>query len=180
MKKRLLSLIIVGALSIVMLYGCGDKEKTEDITPSQTQSENDTAKDNSNDDANTTDEDVEDKAEEKFTEAISTIYNTDYSSSDNVKVVNDYINANFTEETKEDMLNTVKDYSSKISSSDFVITLTKEVDNIDDTKYASTYEIRYNVTITNEKPFVYPDIIATVVIDKSGNVLINKINEGNF
>lgn len=193
MKKRLLSLIIAGTLSTVMLYGCGDKDKVQDSTPSQSQSQNDSEPDTSNEDVNATSiegegndgettvsEDIEAKLIEKFTEAISTIYNTDYSSADKIKDVNDYIESNFTSESKEDMLNTVENYSSEIFSSDLVITLVKEVANIDDSKYDGTYEIRYNVTITEEKPFVYPDIIGKVVIDKSGNVLINTINEGNF
>ena len=181
MKKRILSLIVAGALSITVLYGCSDKDKTEVITPSQTESQNDTDKNTSNENSDTTkDKNIEEKVEEKFTEAISTIYNTDYSSTDNAKTVTDYINNNFTEETKEDMLNKVKEYSTKLSSSDFVITLVEKVDNIDDAKYDGTYEIRYSVTIAKEKPSAYSDIIGKVTVDKSGNVLINEINEGNF
>lgn len=195
MKKRLLSLVIASTLSIVMLYGCGDKDNVQNNTPSpsQSQSENNSEKNTSNEEVNvnstegegnngeaTISENIETKIKDKFTEAISTIYNTDYNSVDKVKEVTDYIENNFTEESKEDMLNTVNNYSSEISSSDLVITLVKEVDNIDASKYDGTYEIRYNVTITEEKPFVYPDIIGKVVVDKSGNVLINNINEGNF
>ncbi len=195
MKKRLLSLVIASTLSIVMLYGCGDKDNVQNNTPSpsQSQSENNNGKDTSNEEVNvnstegegnngeaTISENIETKIKDKFTEAISTIYNTDYNSIDKVKKVTDYIENNFTEESKEDMLNTVNNYSSEISSSDLVITLVKEVDNIDASKYDGTYEIRYSVTITEEKPFVYPDIIGKVVVDKSGNVLINNINEGNF
>lgn len=195
MKKRLLSLVIASTLSIVMLYGCGDKDNVKNNTPSpsQSQSQNDSEKDTSNEEVNvdstegegnngeaTVSENIETKIKDKFTEAIATIYNTDYNSVDKVKEVTDYIESNFTEENKEDMLNTIKNYSSEISSSDLVITLVKKVDNIDASKYDDTYEIRYSVTITEEKPFVYPDIIGTVVIDKSGNLLINSINEGNF
>lgn len=197
MKKRLLSLMIVGALLLVNLYGCGDNDNKQEVTPSQNQSQNDTDNDASNEDKDTTENDateddttenddattaenIEEKAKEKFTEAISLIYNTDYSSSDEAKAVNDYVNANFTEETKEDMLKTLETYTSKISSSDFVITLIKKADNIDDKKYDATYNIRYTTTITKLKPFAYSDIIGTVVVDKSGNVLINKISEGNF
>lgn len=195
MKKRLLSLVIASMLSIVMLYGCGDKDNSQNNTPSpsQSQSQNDSNKDTSNEEVNvnsiegegtngetTVNENIETKIKDKFTEAIATIYNTDYNSVDKVKEVTDYIESNFTKESKEDMLNVIQNYSSKISSSDLVITLVKEVENIDDSKYDGTYEIRYSVTITEEKPFVYTDIIGKVVIDKSGNVLINSINEGNF
>lgn len=195
MKKRLLSLVIASMLSIVMLYGCGDKDNSQNNTPSpsQSQSQNDSNKDTSNEEVNvnsiegegtngetTVNENIETKIKDKFTEAIATIYNTDYNSVDKVKEVTDYIESNFTKESKEDMLNVIQNYSSKISSSDLVITLVKEVENIDASKYDGTYEIRYSVTITEEKPFVYTDIIGKVVIDKSGNVLINSINEGNF
>lgn len=186
MKKRLLSLIIVGALSIGILYGCGDKATVQDNTPSQDQSQNDADKDISGEDNNddTSDEslnkNLEEKITEKFTEAISTIYNTDFTSEDDVKTVTDYINNNFTEDSKEDMINIIKNYSSKISSSDLVITLVKAVDNIDDSKYTATYDVRYNVVITEEKPSHYIELMGKVVIDKSDNILINSINEGNF
>jgi len=186
MKKKLLSLIIVGALSIGMLYGCGDKTTVKDNTPSQDQSQSDADKDIPDEDDNSDDSDdslnqnLEERITEKFTEAISTIYNTDFSSEDDVKTVTDYINNNFTEESKEDMISIIKNYSSKISSSDLVITLVKSVDNIDDSKYTATYDVRYNVIITEEKPSHYSELMGKVVIDKSDNILINAINEGNF
>lgn len=217
MRKKLLSLMLVGALSISMLYGCSDTDKIESTTPSQNQSQDDsktdTSKENANEDVNdnkdetssedtptsgNTDpnaeingdennnindgskEDINVKVKDKFTEAISTIYNSDFTSDNSIKTVTDYINDNFADESKEDMLNTIKSYTTKISSSDLVITLVREVETIDASKYDATFDVRYNVTITEDKPFVYSDLIGKVVIDKSGKVLIKQINEGNF
>lgn len=192
MNKRFISMIIVSALSISMLAGCGNnKTNDENVTTPPSQEENittddsdvdeeDTSADTVTDESNETeniDEDITKKVENKFTEAIDYLYNRDYSDSQSLEDAKEYITNNFTEDSIEEMISVVENYGMEVSYSDLLITGIKEIEN---STYKKAFDIRYNISVFIGKGSIYSDIIGTVVEDNDGNILIQSINEGNF
>ena len=119
------------------------------------------------------------KIEAKFTEIMDFLYNRDYSNEEKSIEAENYIKENFTPEGAKNMINKIISYGEKVSYSDLLITLVKNIENNDD-RYESMYEIRYNVSITIGKPSIYSDVIAKVVVDKDGKILIESINDFEF
>lgn len=192
MNKRFISMIIVSALSISILAGCGNnKTNDENVTTPPSQEENittedsnadeeDTSADTITDESNETeniDEDITKKVENKFTEAIDYLYNRDYSDSQSLEDAKEYITNNFTEDSIEEMISVVENYGIGVSYSDLLITGVKEIEN---STYKKAFDIRYNISVFIGKGSIYSDIIGTVVEDNDGNILIQSINEGNF
>lgn len=192
MNKRFISMIIVSALSISILAGCGNnKTNDENVTTPPSQEENittedsnadeeDTSADTITDESNETeniDEDITKKVENKFTEAIDYLYNRDYSDSQSLEDAKEYITNNFTEDSIEEMISVVENYGIEVSYSDLLITGVKEIEN---STYKKAFDIRYNISVFIGKGSIYSDIIGTVVEDNDGNILIQSINEGNF
>lgn len=192
MNKRFISMIIVSALSISILAGCGNnKTNDENVTTPPSQEENittdesntdeeDTSADTITDESNETeniDEDITKKVENKFTEAIDYLYNRDYSDSQSLEDAKEYITNNFTEDSIEEMISVVENYGMEVSYSDLLITGVKEIEN---STYKKAFDIRYNISVFIGKGSIYSDIIGTVVEDNDGNILIQSINEGNF
>lgn len=63
--------------------------------------------------------------------------------------------------------------------SDILITKITEIRS-NDASYVKSYEVRYNVTITEGKPSKYSDLKGIVVEDINGNLFIDSINQNNF
>lgn len=182
MKKIILSILLVSTLSLSLFIGCSDKKSENNLsTPSFNQEESSDKNETTEDTSNNSSEEIsmEEKVQAKFTEAMNYLYNMDYTNHDKLVEAEEYINKNFTLEGAKDMLNKVTAYNADVSSSDFLITLTKEIENNDE-RYASMYEIRYNITVAIGKPSIYSDILAVLVADRDGNVFIESINEFNF
>ena len=192
MNKRFISMIIVSALSISILVGCGNnKTNDKNITTLPSQEENitiedsnvdeeDTSADTITDESNETeniDEDITKKVENKFTEAIDYLYNRDYSDSQSLEDAKEYITNNFTEDSIEETISVVENYGMEVSYSDLLITGIKEIES---STYKKAFDIRYNISVFIGKGSIYSDIIGTVVEDNNGNILIQSINEGNF
>ena len=192
MNKRFISMIIVSALSISILAGCGNnKTNDENVTTPPSQEENittedsnadeeDTSADTITDESNETeniDEDITKKVENKFTEAIDYLYNRDYSDSQSLEDAKEYITNNFTEDSIEETISVVENYGMEVSYSDLLITGIKEIES---STYKKAFDIRYNISVFIGKGSIYSDIIGTVVEDNDGNILIQSINEGNF
>lgn len=192
MNKRFISMIIVSALSISILAGCGNnKTNDENVTTPPSQEENITTDDSNTDEEGTSadtitdesneteniDEDITKKVENKFTEAIDYLYNRDYSDSQSLEDAKEYITNNFTEDSIEEMISVVENYGMEVSYSDLLITGVKEIEN---STYKKAFDIRYNISVFIGKGSIYSDIIGTVVEDNDGNILIQSINEGNF
>ena len=144
MNKRFISMIIVSALSISILAGCGNnKTNDENVTTPPSQEENittedsnadeeDTSADTITDESNETeniDEDITKKVENKFTEAIDYLYNRDYSDSQSLEDAKEYITNNFTEDSIEEMISVVENYGMEVSYSDLLITGIKEIES---------------------------------------------------
>lgn len=191
MKRRVLSLILISALSLSLLVGCGDDKLNNNSQNSnqqeaQQQPENNTQQDdnkeeNKNDDkeSSVVEEVTTEKIEAKFTEVIEFLYNRDYSNEEKSMEAENYIKENFTPEGSKNMINKIISYGEKVSYSDLLITLVKNIENNDD-RYEEMYEIRYNISITIGKPSIYSDVIAKVVVDKDGKILIESINDFEF
>lgn len=193
MNKKFISMIIVSALSISLLAGCGNNKNNNDnnvntppsqeenITPEDPSTpEEDTSADvdtNESDKTENNDENITNKVEKKFTEAIEYLYNRDYSDPQSLEDAKKYITDNFTEDSIKEMTSVVENYGIGVSYSDLLITGIKETE---DPNYEKAFKIRYNITVAIGKGSVYSDIIGTVVEDKDGNILIQSINEGNF
>lgn len=187
MKKRLISLIVIGTLSLSLMIACSENNDTSTNTPPSTTSEN---QDNNKSDKETTDnsteEDVvdtsiknEDTIKTAFSEALTELYNTDYSVAENKSEAKEYARSKFSEEGYEEFLKNLNDYDSEFKSSDLLITKIKEIQN-DNTTYVKAYEVTYNVTITSGKPTAYSDLIGMVVEDKDGKIFIYSFNQRNF
>lgn len=194
MKKRILSIILISALSLSLFAGCGDNKddnNTQNSNQEQQQEQQEQQqKDDKNDEevssddkaaeSNTVVEEVtNEKIEAKFTEAFEYLYNRDYSNEEKAIEAEDYIKENFTPEGAKDMINKIVSYGSEVTSSDLLITLAKEIDNNDE-RYESMYEVRYNVSVTIGKPSIYSDVIAKLVVDKNGKIFIESINDFEF
>lgn len=198
MKRRVLSLILISALSLSLFVGCGDDKANNNSQNSnqqeaQQQPENNNQQDNNKEDnkaneSSTENNDKEssiveevtnEKIEAKFTEIMDFLYNRDYSNEEKSIEAENYIKENFTPEGAKNMINKIISYGEKVSYSDLLITLVKNIENNDD-RYESMYEIRYNVSITIGKPSIYSDVIAKVVVDKDGKILIESINDFEF
>lgn len=192
MNKRFISMIIVSALSISILAGCGNnKTNDENVITPPSQEENITTDESNTDEEDTSadtitdesdeteniDEDITKKVENKFTEAIDYLYNRDYSDSQSLEDAKEYITNNFTEDSIEEMISVVENYGMEVSYSDLLITGIKEIES---STYKKAFEIRYNIMVAIGKGSIYSDIIGTVVEDNDGNILIQSINEGNF
>ncbi|SCJ33837.1 Uncharacterised protein [uncultured Clostridium sp.] len=194
MKKRVLSLILISALSLSLFVGCGDdntnnnsqnSNQQEEQQPEKNNEDNNTDKEASaeNNDkdtgANIVEEITDEKIEAKFTEVMEFLYNRDYSNEEKSMEAENYIKENFTPEGAKNMINKIISYGEKVSYSDLLITLVKNIENNDD-RYESMYEIRYNVSITIGKPSIYSDVVAKVVVDKDGKIFIENINDFEF
>lgn len=194
MKKRLISLIVIGTLSLSLMVACTKNNDTSNNTPSntssQTQEDNESPNsDKENNDESTNNSTVEDGSDTSiknedaikiaFSEALTELYNTDYSVAENKSEAKSYARSKFSEEGFEEFLKNLNDYDSEFESSDLLITKIKEIQN-DNTTYVKAYEVTYNVTITSGKPTAYSDLIGMVVEDKDGNILINSFNQRNF
>ena len=193
MKRRVLSLILISALSLSLFVGCGDDKannnsQNSDQQEAQQQPENNNQKDNNKEntsnenndkESSTVEEVANEKIEAKFTEVMDFLYNIDYSNEEKSMEAENYIKENFTPEGAKNMISKIISYGEKVSYSDLLITLVKNIENNDD-RYESMYEIRYNVSITIGKPSIYSDVIAKVVVDKDGKILIESINDFEF
>lgn len=195
MKKRILSIILISTLSLALFVGCGsanDNYNTNANVQSTNKQEEQQKEDNKNENespvesedentvANTIIEEVTDeKVEAKFIEAMNYLYNNDYSNEEKSIDAENYIKENFTPEGAENMINKIISYGDTVYSSDLLVTLVKNVENNDD-RYESMYEIRYNISIAIGKPSIYSDVIAKVVVDKDGKILIVSINDFEF
>lgn len=193
MKKRVLSLILISALSVSIFVGCGNDKSNNNSQNSnqqeeQQQPENNDKEDtndkessaeNNDKDVNIVEEVTDKKIEDKFTEVMEFLYNRDYSNEEKATEAENYIKENFTPEGAENMINKIISYGEKVSYSDLLITLVKNIENNDD-RYESMYEIRYNVSVTLGKPSIYSDVIAKVVVDKEGKIFIETINDFEF
>lgn len=196
MKKRVLSLIIISALSLSLFVGCNDNNTNNSQNTNQQEEQQNQQEENKNeddiqagnDDSNTdtdtesdtvVEEITDEKIENKFTEAIEFIYNRDYSNEEKVLEAENYIKENFTPEGAENMINKIVSYDGQVSYSDLLVTLVKNIENTDD-RYESMYEVRYNISVAVGKPSIYSDIIAKVVVDKDGKILIESINDFEF
>ncbi|MBM6859199.1 hypothetical protein H9X78_01625 [Clostridium saudiense] len=195
MKKRVLSLILISALSLSLFVGCGE-EKSNNNSQNSTQqeevqqSEVNNQKDNKDDASASKDNDkaaestiveevTDEKIESKFTEVMEYLYNRDYSNEEESMEAENYIKENFTPEGAKNMISKIISYGEKVSYSDLLVTLVKNIENNDD-RYESMYEIRYNVSLTIGKPSIYSDVIAKVVVDKNGKIFIESINDFEF
>ncbi|MDU2673309.1 MAG: hypothetical protein E7C49_14985 [Clostridium sp.] len=193
MKRRVLSLILISALSLSLFVGCGDDKANNNSQNSnqqeaQQQPENNNQKDNNKEntsnenndkESSTVEEVTNEKIEAKFTEVMDFLYNIDYSNEEKSMEAENYIKENFTPEGAKNMISKIISYGEKVSYSDLLITLVKNIENNDD-RYESMYEIRYNVSITIGKPSIYSDVIAKVVVDKDGKIFIESINDFEF
>lgn len=198
MNNKFLLVLLISLLSISLLIGCSNNSTEEaaiekpSVEDTQDTSSNDVEEtptidnsdeENKNTASDTTDDEnelsLEESLENKFTEAMDYLYNNDYSDSQKTSEAEAYIKENFTPEGSKDMINKILSYGSEVTSSDFLITLTKKVENTDE-RYASMYEIRYNISVSIGKPSIYSDIIACLVVDNDGNIFIDKINNFNF
>lgn len=191
MKKRLLSLIVISALSLSLMVGCTSTNDAAKDTPetnvSESQTDTDAGKEaeptteNASDSDTVGSEDIsnEDSIKETFTEVLTKLYNTDYSVEENKAEAKEYARSTFSEEGFEEFLKNLNDYDSEFSSSDLLITKVTEIKN-DNSSYVKAYEVRYNVTITAGKPSSYTDLIGVVWEDKDGKLFINSINQSNF
>ena len=193
MKRRVLSLILISALSLSLFVGCGDDKANNNSQNSnqqeaQQQPENNNQKDNNKEntsnenndkESSTVEEVTNEKIEAKFTEVMDFLYNIDYSNEEKSMEAENYIKENFTPEGAKNMISKIISYGEKVSYSDLLITLVKNIENNDD-RYESMYEIRYNVYITIGKPSIYSDVIAKVVVDKDGKIFIESINDFEF
>ena len=190
MKKRILSIILISALSISLFVGCGNNNDTNNVQNSnQEQHEQQPEDDKKDDEISSDDKNIEsnvvveeiteEKIEEKFTEIMDYLYTKDYSNEEQSIEAENYIKENFTPEGAENMINKIISYGEKVSYSDLLITLVKNIDN-NDSRYESMYEIRYNVSVTIGKPSIYSDVIAKVVVDKDGKIFIESINDFEF
>ena len=195
MKKRVLSLILISALSLSLFVGCGE-EKSNNNSQNSTQqeevqqSEVNNQKDNKDDASASKDNDkaaestiveevTDEKIESKFTEVMEYLYNRDYSNEEESMEAENYIKENFTPEGAKNMISKIISYGEKVSYSDLLVTLVKNIENNDD-RYESMYEIRYNVSLTIGKPSIYSDVIDKVVVDKNGKIFIESINDFEF
>ncbi|MBM6838540.1 hypothetical protein H9X77_09965, partial [Clostridium saudiense] len=159
MKKRVLSLILISALSLSLFVGCGE-EKSNNNSQNSTQqeevqqSEVNNQKDNKDDASASKDNDkaaestiveevTDEKIESKFTEVMEYLYNRDYSNEEESMEAENYIKENFTPEGAKNMISKRISYGEKVSYSDLLVTLVKNIENNDD-RYESMYEIRYN------------------------------------
>lgn len=193
MKRRVLSLILISALSLSLFVGCGDDKANNNSQNSnqqeaQQQPENNNQKDNNKEntsnenndkESSTVEEVTNEKIEAKFTEVMDFLYNIDYSNEEKSMEAENYIKENFTPEGAKNMISKIISYGEKVSYSDLLITLVKNIENNDD-RYESMYEIRYDVSITIGKPSIYSDVIAKVVVDKDGKIFIESINDFEF
>ena len=194
MRRKSLALLLSSLLTLSLFVGCGNKDindtsnnntdintpVVEDNNDDATNTDNDIDSDNADENGNVQEsKDIEEAVENKLEEAINKLYNSDYTNKSDMEAAIEYINNNFTTYGASSEINQIESYNNEISYSDFLITLVKEVDNIN-SEYKNTYEVRYNITIASGKPSVYTDIIAVLVIDNNDNVLIDSINEGNF
>ena len=193
MKRRVLSLILISALSLSLFVGCGDDKANNNSQNSnqqeaQQQPENNNQKDNNKEntsnenndkESSTVEEVTNEKIEAKFTEVMDFLYNIDYSNEEKSMEAENYIKENFTPEGAKNMISKIISYGEKVSYSDLLITLVKNIENNED-RYESMYEIRYNVSITIGKPSIYSDVIAKVVVDKDGKIFIESINDFEF
>ena len=192
MKKKVLSIILISALSLSLFVGCGNNnDNTNTQNPNQQeeqQTQEQQPEDNENDEETSVESDDKDtesdvviaevtdeQIESKFTEVIECLYNRDYSNEEQAIEAENYIKDNFTPEGAENMINTIISYDESVSYSDLLITLVKNVENNDD-RYKSMYEIRYNISIAIGKPSIYSDIIAKVVVDNNNKILIESLN----
>lgn len=195
MKKRVLSLILISALSLSLFVGCGKDDSNNNSQNSTQQeevqqSEVNNQKDNKDDASASKDNDkaaestiveevTDEKIESKFTEVMEYLYNRDYSNEEESMEAENYIKENFTPEGAKNMISKIISYGEKVSYSDLLVTLVKNIENNDD-RYESMYEIRYNVSLTIGKPSIYSDVIAKVVVDKNGKIFIESINDFEF
>ena len=195
MKKRVLSLILISALSLSLFVGCGKDDSNNNSQNSTQQeevqqSEVNNQKDNKDDASASKDNDkaaestiveevTDEKIESKFTEVMEYLYNRDYSNEEESMEAENYIKENFTPEGAKNMISKIISYGEKVSYSDLLVTLVKNIENNDD-RYESMYEIRYNVSLTIGKPSIYSDVITKVVVDKNGKIFIESINDFEF
>lgn len=196
MKKKVLSILLVSILSLSLFVGCGNNnDNTNTQNPNQQeeqQMQEQQPEDNENDEETSVESDDKDtesdvviaevtdeQIESKFTEVMEYLYNRDYSNEENSLEAENYIKEHFTPEGSKDMINKIISYGDKVSYSDLLITLVKNVENNDD-RYKSMYEIRYNISIAIGKPSIYSDVIAKVVVDENNKILIESINDFQF
>ncbi|GAB6168353.1 hypothetical protein JCM1393_08130 [Clostridium carnis] len=206
MKKRFLSIIITTLLSFSVLVSCSNNitaneknnyskeeitiDANADLKKENNKEENNNKVSNNNEVSNNKNSNnapiendsftTEDSIKKSFENSLTNLYKNDYSIEKNKDLAKEFIKKNFTENGTEKINERIKEYNSKLDFSDLTITGIKEIKNIDGNKYLNTYEIRYNITVIDEKPSIYSDIIGVVVTDKSGQVLIDSINQGNF